>query len=64
MIDVGWTDQSAIDLPHPERREQARRPGRRDAGGPHREAEEERAGAGYVHCAGVALPPTTNNKWR
>ena len=45
------------DLPHPERREQARRAGRRDAGGSHREAEEERAGAGYVHCAGVAFSP-------
>jgi hypothetical protein len=57
MSDVGWTDQSTTDLPHPERREQARRAGRRDAGGPHREAEAERAGAGYVHCAGVGLSP-------
>jgi hypothetical protein len=65
IFNMDWTDQSAIDLPHPERREQARRAGRRDAGGPHREAEEERAGAGYVHCAGVGLlpQPTTMERW-
>jgi hypothetical protein len=63
----GWTGLTRVntDLPHPERREQARRAGRRDAGGPHREAEAERAGAGYVHCAGVGLSPqpTTRERW-
>ena len=59
-IGLGLT--STTDLPHPERREQARRPGRRDAGGPHREAEAERAGAGHVHCAGVAIPPQSTRR--